>query len=170
METLPTLTAMARASISSALAKHGVDIPKHAMQMAPMIANDMVSIGTPFHYSELETAFQHGIDLLEASNGAAMEKDIFDQLELTVDDFSNNYVVKSIADLVCTDSSPRSQVGQLLSYVMFMIHICIRQVKAGRKVDEEYVDMMLSSLSHINPIKDWNKVCAYIIYIHMHSA
>ena len=68
-----------------------------------MIAYDMVSIGTPFHYGELETAFQHGTDLLEASNGADMEKDIFDQLELTVDDFSNNYVVKSIADLVCTD-------------------------------------------------------------------
>ena len=34
---------------------------------------------------------------------------------------------------------------------MFIIHICVRQTNAGAKVDEEFVDMLLSSISRLGP-------------------
>ena len=69
MDTRATLIVMARGSISNGYAKHGVSVSKHAVQMVPMVVEDMVSIGTPYHHEELEVAFQHCMDLSEAANG-----------------------------------------------------------------------------------------------------
>lgn len=165
MEPLATLTELARASISTALKRHGVELPKHNVQMAPKVAEDLISIGTPFHYQQLEEAFLYCMDLFEMQKGLKLESEIFEKYQLTPADFKDNSWIVAILNETMVATSPKAKLGQLLACIAFLAHVCTRQVKAGVKVDEEYMDMVLSSIGHVGSLDKWAEMCAAMVYI-----
>ena len=112
------------------------------------------------------------MDLFDENNGAEMEKDIFEKFNITPDWFKDSNAIHAVADEVFKlvhNVNPQKIVGRVLAFTIFIIQICVRQAKAGSRVDEEFVDMLLSSISRLGPIENWDRVCAYIVYIHQHS-
>jgi hypothetical protein len=165
MEPLATLTELARASISTALKRIGVELPKHNVQMAPKIAEDLVSIGTPFHYQQLEEAFLYCMDKFEMEKGLKLETDLFEKHQLSADQFKDVSMINIILDQVMDSKDPKAGVGQLLACVAFIVHVCKHQVKAGLKVDEEYVDMVLSSIGQFAELAPWAGICAVMMRV-----
>ena len=96
----------------------------------------------------------------------------FENLIRTPDWFKDSNAIDAVTDedfKLVHNVNPQTIVGQLLAFTMGIIHICVRQAEAGSRVEEEFADMLLSSISRLGPIENWDRVCAYIVYIHQHS-
>ena len=141
------LADLARAVIGRLLKARGLDDVAKAV-MAPAI----------YTYRTIEGPFLYAVDDFERHYAEGIEF-MFDRLHLTAAVFKQaDDIAEVMRDVVQDDTARPLTLGVLLACISYLMHICMRLIKADGKVEAAYVEQMISTLV-VPSAADWAKIC-----------